>query len=190
MKKLSLVLGFSSVFACSSFAMAAAEAGGGGIVNFSGQVKADSCYPVSGTSDVSVALGEVQARELGTVSAPKGGMGTSTKFQIKCSKGSKVQMSFKPAAADKLESGKALRVNEGVTSAGFAQNVAIVMLKPDGSAMDLGSEFYEASFGADATGGTVSIPLKAAYVMTSGATVDTVVGGIANAQMPFVLSYE
>ncbi|MDP9529572.1 fimbrial protein [Pseudomonas protegens] len=190
MKKLSLVLGLSSVFTCSPFAMAALEVGGGGVVNFNGLVKTDSCYPVSGTSDISVSLGEVQARELGTVSAPKGGTGASTPFSIKCSKGAKVQMSFKPAAADKLESGKALRVNEGVTSAGFAQNVAIVMLKPDGSAMDLGTEFYEASFGTGATGGTVNIPLKAAYVMTTGATVDTVVGGVANAKMPFVLSYE
>ncbi|WP_161777272.1 fimbrial protein [Pseudomonas sp. Fl4BN1] len=170
--------------------MAVPTAGGGGVVNFTGSVKADTCYPVNGTTDVSVPLGEVQARELGTVAAPVGGTGASTPLTIKCASGTKVQMSFKPAAADKVESGKALRVNEGVTGAGFAKNVAIVMLKADGSVMNLDTEFYEASFGNGSTGGTINIPLKAAYVISTGSTSTDVTAGTANAKMPFVLSYE
>ena len=135
-------------------------------------------------------MGEVQARQLGTVAAPIGGMGANAPLTIKCASGSKVQMSFKPASSDIVESGKALRVNEGVTAAGFARNVAIVMLNPDGSVMNLNTGFYEATFGVETTGGTINIPLKAAYVISTAATADTVVAGTANAQMPFVLSYE
>lgn len=191
MKKLSIALGLSSLFVFSPFASADLKnAAGGGQVNFTGSIKSDTCFPVSGATDISVAMGEVQARQLGTLAAPVGGKGANAPLTIKCASGSKVQMSFKPASSDIVESGKALRVNEGVTAAGFARNVAIVMLNPDGSVMDLNTGFYEATFGVATTGGTINIPLKAAYIISTAATAETVIAGTANAQMPFVLSYE
>lgn len=85
---------------------------------------------------------------------------------------------------------KSIRVNNGVTSAGFAQGVRIAVYEGTGA----GAKAYNLSNGdllpeqqIKAGDGPVSVRFSAAYVSDNPATITA---GIANASLPFTLTYE
>lgn len=157
---------------------------GGGNINFTGTIKNDGCVVQGpGSSDINIPLGNVQASSLGLVSAP-GPVSSAgeVKVTIKCkSAGTKVQMTFAPLPYQ-LEGTNVLKVDNG---SGAAKNVGVALLDAAGTALNLSTGSYSGAM----AGGTATLQVRATYVRTV-ADVDSVVPGIANASMPFVLEYQ
>lgn len=166
-----------------------------GVINFQGAVLNDTCKVSSTTGDagtINVNMGNIAADDIGTVAAPKrltNGSG-SANFDVVCKVGAKVSMKFAGKAAELSADKKTLRVNNGNTSAGFAQGVGIAVYEGSGSnmnAFDLGSGDLLAQTDVPATGGAINVRFAAAYVAADPTKIKP---GIANASLPFTLSYE
>ncbi|MCL6466730.1 MAG: fimbrial protein, partial [Ralstonia sp.] len=114
----------------------------------------------------------------------------SANFDVVCKKGAKVSMKFAGKVAELSADKKTLRVNNGNTADGFAQGVDIAVYEGTGAsanAFDLSNGDLLAQTEVPAAGGSLNVRFAAAYVAADPAKVKP---GIANASLPFTLSYE
>lgn len=190
------VLAFSFV-AASTTAMAAAVKGGSGQINFTGSINNDACSVDGSTGKdkvISVDMGAVSIKDMGTDAAPTAGRLAATDFNLKvnCNAGTKVSMLFKPTlnGGSGLVSGKTVLKLQGADA---AQGVGIALIDSSGQLIDLSSEAtakVETSLDGDdaAAGGDGTLTFSAAYVTTGDIKAAT--AGSGNATLPFVLQYE
>ncbi|CAJ0771374.1 fimbrial protein [Ralstonia chuxiongensis] len=197
--KAKLFLAGVAMSALSSVAMAADEPvvkeTVDGVINFQGTILNDTCKVSSTTGDagaINVSMGNIAADDIGTLAAPKrltNGAGAAN-FDVVCKKGAKVSMKFAGKVAELSADKKTLRVNNGNTSAGFAQGVGIAVYEGTGSsanAFDLSNGDLLAQTEVPEGGGSLNVRFAAAYVADDATKVKP---GIANASLPFTLSYE
>lgn len=186
-----MILAGAVMAALSSVAMADTV---DGMINFEGKIVNDTCKVSSLTGDagtINVAMGTIAADDIGTVAAPKfmaNGSG-SANIDIVCKQGAKVGMKFAGQASELSADKKSIRVNNGTTSAGFAQGVKIAVYEGTGAgalAYDLGSGDLLAST-VLTEAGAINVRFAAAYVADDPTKITA---GIANASLPFTLTYE
>ncbi|MHB9704659.1 fimbrial protein [Alcaligenes aquatilis] len=193
MKKINMVMGaLFSLVAVAGTANAAESVSG--TIQFKGAISAESCYVESAIGDansVLVNLGTVNTASVGSVSAPNfvTGAGLSlADFNVVCKNEAKVSMALNAPQSEVDATGKVLRVNNGVTNAGYAQNVGIAVY-PSSSSSDAYSLTSQKLLDAVtvAAGTSANVKFNAAYV-TRGAGQPT--AGQANATLPFVLEIQ
>ncbi|WP_193099571.1 fimbrial protein [Burkholderia sp. Z1] len=165
-----------------------------GTINFEGKIVSDTCKVSSLTGDagtINVAMGTIATDQIGTVAAPKmmvNGSG-SANIDIVCKQGAKVGMKFAGQASELSADKKSIRVNNGATSAGFAQGVSVAVYEGTGDgakAFDLSNGDLLATTDLKEAG-KVNVRFSAAYVAQDPSKVTA---GVANASLPFTLSYE
>ncbi|MCO6060280.1 type 1 fimbrial protein [Pseudomonas sp. MOB-449] len=188
MKKLSLAFLAMSVIAASGSAFA--DVGGKGQINFTGFINNDACS-VEGSQGkdkaVSVDMGTVSIKDIGTAEAPNGGRMASADFNLKvnCNAGTKVAMLFDAKSGSGLVAGKkVLALNPGTNT---AKNVGIAILDSQSNIVDLSSP-ATAKIETELNGTDATLTFAAAYVTTADPSSAT--AGDANATLPFTLEYE
>ncbi|NVZ86166.1 type 1 fimbrial protein [Pseudomonas yamanorum] len=182
-----------SIFVAAGNVMAAPTLAGGGTLNFTGSINVDACTASAGgaNKNISVDMGNVAVKEMGTATAPKSnGTVTSQNFDMKinCNAGAKVAMIFDPtkgAGTGIVAGTKVLKLIDGV---GTAKNVGIALLDSNGALIDLSSP-TTALIESPLQGGNASLRFSAVYV-TTATDVSTVVAGRGDATLPFTLQYE
>ncbi|WP_175912627.1 MULTISPECIES: fimbrial protein [unclassified Burkholderia] len=189
--KAKMILAGVTMAALSSAAMADTV---NGMINFQGTIVNDTCKVSSLTGDagtINVNMGTIATDDVGTVAAPKflaNGSGAAN-IDIACKQGAKVSMKFAGQPSELSADKKSIRVNNGATSAGFAQNVGIAVYEGTGA----GAKAFDLSNGdllaqTELTeAGAINVRFSAAYV---AADPSKITAGVANASVPFTLSYE
>jgi major type 1 subunit fimbrin (pilin) len=195
MKKLSLALMTLSMLAATGNALAAEPVitkAGNGTINFSGIINNDACS-VRGADlnkTISVPMGEVSIKDMGTASAPIGSGKLSAEnfdMKINCNAGTKVRMIFeanKGAGSGIVKGTGVLNLIDGL---GAAKNIGIALLDANGALIDLNSP-ATAKIENTLQDGNTSLKFSAAYVTTGAA--GTAVAGRGDATLPFTLQYE
>ncbi|MBN3769079.1 type 1 fimbrial protein [Burkholderia sp. Se-20378] len=189
------ILAGAAMVAFSSAAIAAGSESVDGMISFQGTIVNDTCKVSSATGDarsIIVNMGTIAADEVGTVAAPRFSANGSSavKFAIMCKKGGKVSMKFAAQGAELDADNKSIRVNSGSPAPGYAQNVSIAVYKDTSAgepAFDLSNGDLLAETKLPDEGGSVNVSFAAAYVAQDPSKVTA---GIANASLPFTLSYE
>ncbi|PCR95772.1 fimbrial protein [Pseudomonas sp. FW215-R2] len=196
MKKFTLAFLTLSILSATGNAFAADPVvptkAGSGTINFSGIINNDACSVQSSdlNKTISVPMGEVSIKDMGTAAAPIGsGKLSAENFDMKitCNKGTKVSMIFQPkkgAGSGLVEGTKVLKLIDGL---GAAKNIGIALLDANGALIDLSSDATAHIENTLQDGGT-TLKFSAAYVTTG--PLDTVVAGRGDATLPFVLQYE
>ncbi|QHF45615.1 fimbrial protein [Pseudomonas sp. S35] len=193
MKTFSRALLALSIVVAAGHAVAAPTLAGGGTLNFTGTINVDACSASAGgvNKNISVDMGNVSVKDMGTVAAPKSNGTLSAQnfdMKINCNTGAKVSMTFEPtkgAGSGIATGGKVLKLVEGM---GAAKNVGIALLDGNGALIDLSSP-TTAIIESPLQGGNTSLKFSAVYV-TTATDVSTVVAGRGDATLPFVLQYE
>lgn len=187
-----------SIFAAAGNALAAGETttpvkAGSGTINFTGTINNDACSVegAGANKTISVNMGEVSIKDMGTATAPKGsGTLSAENFEMKinCNAGTKVAMLFEPNSGkgSGLVTGtKVLRVIDGL---GAAKNIGIALLDSSGALIDLSSP-ATAKIESNLQDSNASLKFSAAYV-TTGTDPKLAVAGRGDATLPFTLQYE
>lgn len=165
---------------------------GTGTINFTGIINNDACS-VDGASvgrNISVAMGEVSIKDIGTAAAPMGSGKLSAEnfnMKINCNAGTKVAMLFEPtrgAGTGVVAGTKVLNLIGGI---GAAKNIGIALLNDNGELIDLSSP-TAAKIENNLQDSNATLKFSAAYVTT--APLDQVVAGRGDATLPFTLQYE
>ncbi|AIL62554.1 fimbrial protein [Pseudomonas alkylphenolica] len=200
MKKFSLALITLSVLAASGAALAADPTpvpvqGGSGKITFTGVINNDACSVDGANADrvISVDMGTVSIKDMGTAESPSSGRVTGKDFNlnVNCNLGTKVSMIFDAASGGSgLVTGKkVLALTKGT---GTAANVGIALLDSNGALIDLSSKttakIQSGMHGTGAVGGDAILNFSAAYVTTGAA--GTATAGRGDATLPFILQYE
>lgn len=166
-----------------------------GQIDFTGSITSDTCRlssPNGDASSIKVEMGTVSVEDIGTVANPKftGSGSRQVNFDIICKTASKVSMNLAGSAPEVLSGNNILRVNNGTASPGFAKGVGIAVFD---SAAVANPRAYNLTDGAllkeegeGAADEVRRVSFAAAYVTTGGALEP----GIANASLPFTLTYE
>lgn len=196
MKKFSLALITLSVIAASGSVLADPPVvGGSGKVTFTGVINNDACSVDGANSDrvISVDMGSVSIKDMGTAENPASGRMTAKDFNlnVNCNQGTKVAMIF-----DAKSGGTGLVTGKNVLALtagnGSATNVGIALLDSTGTLIDLSSpataRIESTMHGQGTDGGDATLSFAAAYV-TTGAT-GTSTAGRGDATLPFILQYE
>ncbi|MBJ2216676.1 MULTISPECIES: fimbrial protein [Pseudomonas] len=166
---------------------------GSGTINFTGTINNDACsVEGAGTNKtISVNMGEVSIKDMGTATAPKGsGTLSAENFEMKvnCNAGTKVAMLFEPTSGK----GSGLVTGTGVLKVidglGAAKNIGIALLDSNGALIDLSSP-ATAKIESNLQDSNASLKFSAAYV-TTGADPKLAVAGRGDATLPFTLQYE
>ncbi|MBI6631709.1 type 1 fimbrial protein [Pseudomonas paralactis] len=195
MKTFSRALLALSIFAAAGNALAADPVptkAGSGTINFTGTINNDACsVEGAGTNKtISVNMGEVSIKDMGTATAPKGsGTLSAENFEMKinCNAGTKVAMIFEPTSGKGtgLVTGtKVLKVIDGI---GSAKNIGIALLDSNGALIDLTSP-TTAKIESNLQDSNASLKFSAAYVTTADPKL--AVAGRGDATLPFTLQYE
>ncbi len=195
MKKLSLTLLTLSMLAVAGQSFAEDTTpikAGGGTINFTGIINNDACSieDASLNKNISVAMGEVSIKDMGTASAPKGSGKLSAEnfdMKINCNVGTKVSMLFEPtkgAGTGVVAGTQVLKLIDGV---GAAKNIGIALLDANGEQIDLSSP-AAAKIQNTLQDGSATLKFSAAYVTTGDPK--TAVAGRGDATLPFTLQYE
>ncbi|ROL82445.1 fimbrial protein [Pseudomonas protegens] len=196
MKKLSRTLLALSMLAAAGNALAedppVSVKAGSGTINFTGTINNDACSVEGAGKEktISVDMGEVSIKDMGTATAPKGNGTLSVEnfnMKINCNAGTKVSMTFEPTSG--LGSGlvagtKVLRLIDGL---GAAKGIGIALLDSNGEVIDLRSE-STAKIENTLQGSDTTLKFSAAYVTTVDPA--TAVPGRGDATLPFTLRYE
>ena len=200
MKKFSLAVIASAIIAASGSAFAADPAatptlGGSGKITFTGVINNDACSVDGANSDrtISVDMGNVSIKDMGTAENPTAGRVTAKDFNlnVNCNQGTKVAMIFDAnnGGSGLVTGKKVLALNPGSAT---AQNVGIALLDSKGSLIDLSSpstaRIESTMHGAGTEGGDATLSFAAAYVTTAAAGSST--AGRGDATLPFILQYE
>jgi len=197
MKKLSLTLLTLSMLAAAGNTFAAdtpvtPTKAGSGTINFTGIINNDACS-VEGSDlkkTISVAMGDVSIKDMGTAEAPKGSGKLSAEnfdMKINCNAGTKVSMIFEPtkgAGSGIVAGTKVLKLIDGL---GAAKNIGIALLDSNGALIDLSSP-TTAKIENNLQDNSTMLKFSAAYVTT--ADLKTVTAGRGDATLPFTLQYE
>ncbi|KIQ06807.1 MULTISPECIES: fimbrial protein [Pseudomonas] len=196
MKQLSRTLLALSIFAAgNAFAVdppATPTKAGSGTINFTGSINNDACS-VEGIGEnktISVSMGEVSIKDIGTATAPKGNGTLSAEnfgMTINCNAGTKVAMIFQPtkgAGSGIVTGTKVLKLTDGL---GAAKNIGIALLDSNGALIDLSSP-TAAKVENTLQDSNTTLKFSAAYVTTADAA--SAVAGRADATLPFTLQYE
>ncbi|QTT85990.1 fimbrial protein [Pseudomonas chlororaphis] len=193
MKKLSLAFMTLSMLAATGNAFAADPVkAGSGNINFSGTINNDACSVQDSdlNKTISVPMGEVSIKDMGTASAPIGSGKLSAEnfdMKINCNAGTKVSMIFeakKGAGSGLVDGTGVLKLIDGL---GAAKNIGIALLDANGALIDLSSP-ATAKIENNLQDGNTSLKFSAAYVTTGAA--GTAVAGRGDATLPFTLQYE
>lgn len=170
--------------------------GGSGKISFSGVINNDACSVDGANADrvISVDMGNVSIKDMGSAEAPASGRVTSKDFNlnVNCNLGTKVSMVFDPT----ILGGSGIVTGKGVLAltpgSGAAKNVGIALLDSTGAKIDLSSKttatIQSGMHGVGAAGGDATLSFSAAYV-TTGAE-GTATAGRGDATLPFILQYE
>lgn len=199
MKKFSLAVIASAIIAASGSAFADDTAtptlGGSGKITFTGVINNDACSVDGANSDrtISVDMGNVSIKDMGTAENPTAGRVTAKDFNlnVNCNQGTKVAMIFDAnnGGSGLVTGKKVLALNPGSAT---AQNVGIALLDSNGSLIDLSSpstaRIESTMHGAGTAGGDATLSFAAAYVTTADAGSST--AGRGDATLPFILQYE
>ncbi|MGF6154143.1 fimbrial protein [Pseudomonas fluorescens] len=197
MKKFSLALIAISVIAASGSAFAAdpPTQGGSGKITFTGVINNDACSVDGANADrvISVNMGAVSIKDMGTAESPASGRVTAKDFNlnVNCNLGTKVAMIFDAnSGGSGLVTGKkVLALTKGT---GTAANVGIALLDSNGALIDLSSKttakIQSGMHGTGTAGGDTTLNFSAAYVTTGAAGTST--AGRGDATLPFILQYE
>lgn len=200
MKKFSLALIAMSVLAASGTVLAEdppvtkPTAGGSGKITFTGVINNDACSVDGANADrvISVDMGTVSIKDMGTAENPASGRITAKDFNlsVNCNQGTKVAMLFDAnnGGSGLVTGKKVLALNPGN---GSATNVGIALLDSNGALIDLSSPStarIESAMHGKGEGGDATLSFAAAYV-TTGAT-GTSTAGRGDATLPFILQYE
>ncbi|MCD5360943.1 fimbrial protein [Chromobacterium aquaticum] len=163
-----------------------------GQIDFTGKVVADTCRLSSSNGDatsIKVDMGTVSIEDIGTVTSPKftGSGSKQVDFNITCRDKAQVTMTLAGKTPEVNAAGNILRVNNGSTSANFAKGVGIALYDKAGSttALNLTSANLLKEDASGAAGEVRRVSFAAAYVADGTPT-----AGIANASLPFTLTYE
>ncbi|AZP71627.1 type 1 fimbrial protein [Pseudomonas poae] len=196
MKKLSRTLLALSIFAAGT-AFAAdppvtPTKAGSGTINFTGSINNDACSVegIGANKTISVNMGEVSIKDMGTATAPKGNGTLSAEnfdMKINCNAGTKVAMIFEPtkgAGSGIVTGTKVLKLIDGL---GAAKNVGIALLDANGALIDLSSP-STAKIENTLQDSNTTLKFSAAYVTTVDAA--SAVAGRGDATLPFTLQYE
>ncbi|UOB22177.1 type 1 fimbrial protein [Pseudomonas orientalis] len=196
MKKLSLTLLTLSMLAAAgqSFAADAVApvAAGSGTINFSGIINNDACSVEDAglNKTISVPMGEVSIKDMGTDAAPKGSGKMSAEnfaMNISCNAGTKVSMIFQPTTGAGTGLWPGTKVLKLVDGLGAAKNIGIALLDSNGAQIDLTSP-ATARIDNTLQDGSASLKFSAAYVTVGD--IKNVVAGRGDAILPFTLQYE
>lgn len=193
MNKLSLALLTlaMSVSAGTAFAVETPTKAGTGTISFSGNINNDACS-VEGSDlnkTISVPMGEVSIKDMGTAAAPMGSGKLSAEnfdMKISCNAGTKVSMILEPkrGTGTGVDSNGVLNLIGGL---GAAKNIGIALLDANGALINLSSP-TTAKIENTLQDGSASLKFSAAYVTTGAA--GTAVAGRGDATLPFTLQYE
>ena len=196
MKKLSLTLLTLSMLSVAGQSFAedpvTPTKAGSGTINFTGVINNDACSieDADMNKTISVQMGDVSIKDMGTAAAPKGNGKLSAEnfnMKINCNAGTKVTMLFEPTRANGtgiVTGTKVLKLEDGL---GAAKNVGIALLDANGDLIDLSSP-AAAKIQNTLQDGSSTLKFSAAYVTT--ADPKTAVAGRGNATLPFTLQYE
>ena len=197
MKKLSRTLRALSMFAAAGNALAVdpppgPTKAGSGTINFTGTINTDACSVegIGKNKTISVAMGEVSIKDMGTATAPKGNGTLSVEnfdMKINCNAGTKVAMIFEPTkgAGSGIETGtKVLKLIDGL---GSAKGIGIALLDANGAVIDLTSP-TTARIENTLQDSNTTLKFSAAYVTTVDPKL--AVAGRGDATLPFTLQYE
>ncbi len=197
MKKFSLAALALSVVATGAFAVepTGPVQGGSGKISFTGVINNDACS-VDGTNAdrvISVDMGSVSIKDMGTAESPASGRVAAKEFNlnVNCNQGTKVAMLFDAnSGGSGLVTGKkVLALTKGN---GAATNVGIALLDSNSQLIDLSSpataKIESEIHGTSAAGGDATLTFSAAYVTTGAA--GTATAGRGDATLPFILQYE
>ncbi len=201
MKKFSLALITMSVIAASGSVLAndpvtpTPKTGGSGLITFKGSVNNDACSVDGANSnrEISVEMGTVSIKDMGTADNPASGRVTAKDFNlsVNCNDGTKVAMIFDASSGGSglVNGQKVLALNAGNAS---AKNVGIALLDSTGALIDLStpatSRIESSIHGKGGAGGDATLSFAAAYVTTGAAGTST--AGSGDATLPFILQYE
>jgi len=194
MKKLSRTLLALSIFAAGTVMAAdpvVPTKAGSGTINFTGSINNDACSIEGAGKDktISVNMGEVSIKDMGTATAPKGTGTLSVEnfdMKINCNAGTKVAMIFEPTKGGSgIEAGtKVLKLIEGL---GAAKGIGIALLDANGEVIDLTSP-TTARIENTLQDSNTTLKFSAAYVTTVDPKL--AVAGRGDATLPFTLQYE
>ncbi|WP_460091457.1 fimbrial protein [Pseudomonas sp. S2_E02] len=197
MKKLSRTLLALSIFAAAGNVLAAdppvtPTKAGSGTINFTGTINNDACSVEGAGSNktISVNMGEVSIKDMGTATAPKGNGTLSAEnfdMKINCNAGTKVAMIFEPtkgAGSGIVAGTKVLKLIDGL---GAAKNIGIALLDSNGALIDLSSP-ATAKIENTLQDSNTTLKFSAAYVTTVDPKL--AVAGRGDATLPFTLQYE
>lgn len=201
MKKFSLAVIASAIIAASGSAFAddpvtpTPTLGGSGKITFTGVINNDACSVDGANSDrtISVDMGNVSIKDMGTAENPAAGRVTAKDFNlnVNCNAGTKVAMIFDAnnGGSGLVTAKKVLALNAGSAS---AKNVGIALLDSNGALIDLSSpstaRIESTIHGQGSEGGDATLSFAAAYVTTAAA--GSAVAGRGDATLPFILQYE
>lgn len=196
MKQLSRTLLALSIFAAgNAFAVdppVTPTKAGSGTINFTGSINNDACSVegIGVNKTISINMGEVSIKDIGTATAPKGNGTLSAEnfdMKINCNAGTKVAMIFEPtkgAGSGIVTGTKVLKLIDGL---GAAKNIGIALLDSNGALIDLSSP-TTAKIENTLQDSNTTLKFSAAYVTTIDAA--SAVAGRGDATLPFTLQYE
>ncbi|MDC7815430.1 fimbrial protein [Pseudomonas protegens] len=196
MKKFSLTLLTLSMLSVASQSFAEDPVpptrAGSGTINFTGNINNDACSieDIDLNKTISVPMGEVSIKDMGTASAPKGSGKLSAEnfnMKINCNAGTKVTMMFEPNRANGSGVVTGTKVLNLIPGLGAAKNIGIALLDANGDLVDLSSP-TAAKIENTLQDGSATLKFSAAYVTT--ADPKTAVAGRGDATLPFTLQYE
>jgi major type 1 subunit fimbrin (pilin) len=204
MKKFSLAFIAMAVIAASGGAFAEEPVtppkpvpvkGGSGKISFTGVINNDACSVDGSNADrvISVDMGNVSIKDMGTAESPTSGRvtGKDINLNVNCNLGTKVAMIFDAVGGGSgLVTGKkVLALTKGT---GTAANVGIALIDSNGELIDLSSKttarIQSDMHGTGTAGGDTTLSFSAAYVTTAEAGKST--AGRGDATLPFILEYE
>lgn len=165
---------------------------GNGTISFTGIINNDACSVENAGlhKTISVAMGEVSIKDMGTDSAPKGsGKMSAENFDMKisCNAGTKVSMIFQPTTGAGTGLWPGTKVLKLVDGMGAAKNIGIALMNSNGEQIDLSSP-TAAKIENTLQDGSASLKFSAAYVTVGD--VKSAVAGRGDAILPFTLQYE
>jgi major type 1 subunit fimbrin (pilin) len=184
------------ILACCLSFMGSANAAGSanGAIQFKGTISSESCSLQSSVGDantVVVPMGTINYAQIGEVGAPiftTGADLSQADFNIVCKNEAKVSITLAASPAEVNATSQIMRVNNGVTNEGYAQNVGIALYPSSSSstAYNLSSAKLVDNASVVA-GGQVNVKFSAAYVKDGAGEP---VAGQANATLPFLMEIQ
>jgi major type 1 subunit fimbrin (pilin) len=165
---------------------------GTGTINFTGTINNDACSVAGAGKNktISVDMGEVSIKDMGTATAPKGNGTLSVEnfdMKINCNAGTKGCDDLRADQGRRFGHRCGTKVLKLIDGLGAAKNIGIALLDSNGALIDLSSP-STAKIENTLQDSNTTLKFSAAYVTTGDVT--TAVAGRGDATLPFTLQYE